>query len=49
LRFFLVSYLTYKFGEKIGPLLDKEGTKWSIIIAGIIIILIGVFYFLYQK
>ena len=24
LRFFLVSYLTYKFGQKIGPFLDKH-------------------------
>ena len=37
LRFFLVAYLTYKFGEKIGPFLEKEGAKWSIIIALIII------------
>ena len=45
LRFFLVSYLTYKFGEKIGPLLDKEGAKWSIIIALIIILIaVGVYY-----
>ena len=45
LRFFLVSYLTYKFGEKIGPLLDKQGTKWSIIIALIIILIaVGVYY-----
>ena len=41
LRFFLVAYLTYKFGEKIGPFLDKQGTKWSIIIA-LLIILIAV-------
>ena len=38
LRFFLVAYLTYKFGQKIGPFLDKQGAKWSIIIAGIIIL-----------
>jgi len=38
LRFFLVAYLTYKFGQKIGPFLDKHGTKWSIIIASIIIL-----------
>ncbi len=49
LRFFLVAYLTYKFGEKIGPFLDKYGTKWSIIIVGIILILIGIFYFLFIK
>ena len=49
LRFFIVSYLTYKFGEKIGPFLDKQGTKWSIIIAlTIILIAIGI-YFLFLK
>ena len=47
LRFFLVAYLTYKFGQKIGPFLDKEGTKWGIIIAGIIILIVlGVYFYL---
>ena len=45
LRFFMVAYLTYKFGQKIGPFLDKQGTKWSIIIAGIIILIAIVIYF----
>jgi len=49
LRFFLVSYLSYRFGEKIGPLLDKQGTKWSIIIAIIIILIAAVVYFLFIK
>ncbi len=49
LRFFLVAYLTYKFGQKIGPFLEKQGTKWSIIIAGIIILLAMVIYFLFLK
>ena len=49
LRFFLVAYLTYKFGQKIGPFLDKQGTKWSIIIAGIIILIAIVIYFLLLK
>ena len=48
-RFFLVSYLTYKFGEKIGPFLDKQGVKWSIIIAGIIVALIFIIYFFFLK
>tara|TARA_Y100000590_G_C15643340_1_gene985883 strand:+ start:856 stop:1449 length:594 start_codon:yes stop_codon:yes gene_type:complete len=47
MRFFLVAYLTYKFGQKIGPFLDKEGTKWSIIIATILILLfITTYHFL---
>ena len=49
LRFFLVAYLTYRFGQKIGPLLDKQGTKWSIIIAVIIILIAIVIYFLLIK
>jgi len=44
-RFFLVSYLTYKFGEKFGPFLEKEGAKWSIIIAFFLLIIIGTTYF----
>ena len=49
LRFFLVAYLAYKFGQKIGPFLDKQGTKWSIVAAAIILIMaIGV-YFLFLK
>ena len=46
LRFFLVAYLTYRFGEKIGPLLDKQGIKISIIISLIIILIAAIIYFL---
>ena len=49
LRFFLVAYLTYKFGQKIGPFLDKQGAKWSIIIAIIIILTAAGIYFLFLK
>ena len=49
LRFFLVAYLTYKFGHKIGPFLDKQGTKWSIIIAVALILIAAGFYFLFLK
>ena len=49
LRFFIVAYLAYKFGEKIGPFLEKQGTKWSIIISLIIITIIGSIYFLFLK
>ena len=49
LRFFLVAYLTYKFGQKIGPFLDKQGAKWSIIIALIIILIAVVTYFFFMK
>ena len=49
LRFFLVAYLTYKFGEKIGPLLDKKGTKWSIIASAFIILIALGIYLLFLK
>ena len=37
LRFFLVAYLTYKYGSKFGPFLEKKGGRWATIIAVIII------------
>jgi membrane protein YqaA with SNARE-associated domain len=46
LRFFLVAFLTNKFGLKIGPLLEKKAVKWTFIIAGIVILLCIGFYFL---
>ena len=49
LRFFLVAYLSYKFGQKIGPFLDKQGAKWSIVISAIIILAIIIIYFLFFK
>ena len=45
LRFFLVAYLTYKFGSKFGPFLEKKGGRWAIIIAVIIIIIAAGIYF----
>ena len=45
-RFFLVAFLTYKFGQKFGPFLEKEGAKWSIIITILILILALGIYFL---
>jgi len=47
LRFFLVAYLAYKFGQKIGPFLKKKGGWWSIIVTGIVIILIAGIYFIF--
>ena len=49
LRFFLVAYLSFKFGDKIGPFLDKQGTKWGIFITIIIILLGAGIYFLFLK
>ena len=46
LRFFLVAFLTNKFGLKIGPFLEKKAVKWTLVIAGIIVLLsVGVYFF----
>ena len=44
LRFFIVSFLTVKFGEKFIKLIEQKGTLWSSII-GVIIVLIGIFFY----
>ena len=46
LRFFLVAYLTYKYGAAIGPWLEKKSGQWTVVLAGIIIILVASFYFI---
>ena len=46
LRFLLVAFLTNKFGSKIGPFLEKKATKWTFIIAGVVIFLCAIVYFL---
>ena len=45
LRFFLVAYLTYKFGSRFGPFLEKKGGQWATIIAIIIIVIAAGIYF----
>ena len=44
LRFFIVSYLSYKFGDLFNELMHDHGSKWFAII-GIIIIIIGIIVF----
>jgi len=45
LRFFLVAYLTYRFGSKFGPFFEKKGCQLATIIAVIIIIIAAGIYF----
>ena len=47
LRFSLVAYLTYKFGSKFGPFLEKKGGQWATIIAVIIIAIAAGIYFIF--
>ncbi len=48
LRFFIVAYLSYKFGEYFTEFMDKHGSKWFTII-GIIIVIIFIFIYLFFK
>ena len=48
LRFFIVAYLSYKFGELFTEYMEKHGSKWFTII-GIIIVIIFIFIYLYLK
>ncbi len=41
LRFFIVSYLSYRFGDLFNKFIDTHGSKWFTII-GIIIVIIGI-------
>ena len=45
LRFFIVSYLSYKFGDLFTQFMDKHGSKWSTIV-GILIVIIGILIYL---
>ena len=45
LRFFIVSYLTYKFGNFFKNFIEKEGSKWFTIVGLIIVIIASIIYF----
>ena len=48
LRFFIVSYLSYKFGNIFTQFMNKHGSKWFTII-GILIVIVGiVIYFTFK-
>tara|TARA_B100001996_G_scaffold190289_1_gene145525 strand:- start:1409 stop:2008 length:600 start_codon:yes stop_codon:yes gene_type:complete len=49
LRFFLVAFLTYKYGEAFGPFLEKKGTKWSMIIGALIVGIAIIIYFIFKN
>ena len=48
LRFFIVSYLSYKFGNLFTKFMEKHGSKWFTII-GILIVIIGIIIYLISK
>ena len=48
LRFFIVAYLSYKFGELFTEFMEKHGSKWFTIV-GIIIVIIFIIIYLFFK
>ena len=48
LRFFIVAYLSYNFGELFTEFMEKHGSKWFTII-GIIIVIIFIIIYLFFK
>ena len=48
LRFFLISYLSYKFGDLFTEFMDKHGSKWFTIL-GLLLVLIFVILLLILK
>ena len=48
LRFFIVAYLSYRFGELFTDYMEKHGSKWFTII-GIIIVIIFIIIYLFFK
>ena len=49
LRFFLLAFLVHKFGEAIGPFIEKKGAKYSIILGIIIVIVLLAVYFVIKN
>jgi membrane protein YqaA with SNARE-associated domain len=44
LRFFIVAYLSYKFGDLFTEFMEKHGSKWFTIIGILIVILLGIIF-----
>ena len=48
LRFFIVSYLTYLFGNKFSYFIEKKGALWFTIIGVLILIIAGTIYLFFR-
>jgi membrane protein YqaA with SNARE-associated domain len=48
LRFFIVSYLSYKFGNLFTQYMEKHGSKWFTV-TGVLIVIIGLIIYLISK
>ncbi len=48
LRFFIVSYLSYKFGDLFTEFMDKHGSKWFTIVGLLIVVIVFIIYLLFK-
>ena len=48
LRFFIVAYLSYKFGDLFTEFMEKHGSKWFTIIGILIVILLGIIFLFFK-
>ena len=48
LRFFIVAYLSYKFGDLFTEFMEKHGSKWFTIIGILIVIVIGIIFLIFK-
>ena len=48
LRFFIIAYLSYKFGDLFTQFMKKNGSKWFTVIGILIVLILGIMYF-FQK
>ena len=46
LRFFIVAFLSAKFGKAFGPLIEKKGAKWFTIIGVALVVVAMIIYFI---
>ena len=49
LRFFIVSYLSYKFGDLFTQFMDKHGSKWFTIIGILIVMIVLIIYMMIKS
>ena len=47
-RFFIVAYLSYKFGDLFTEFMEKHGSKWFTIIGILIVIILGIIFLIFK-
>ena len=48
LRFFIVAYLSYKFGDLFTEFMEKHGSKWFTIIGILMVIVLGIIFLIFK-